>query len=89
MVSAVAGVCAVLFAPCCALDPRLAALVHLVLGLVSIGAGILTWRRVAQGRIDRSNLFQARIGFVAAGIALTIASAWAIWISSHPDGIPG
>ena len=76
MVSAVSGVCSVLFAPCCVLDPRLAAAVHVVLALLSITAGLLTYRKVALGRIDPTNLFQARLGFEEAlGVILRIYGA--------------
>jgi hypothetical protein len=89
MVSAVSGVFSVLFAPCCALDPRLAAIIHAVLALIAVTTGLVVTQRVAAGKIDRSNIFQARIGFIAGGIALVIAAAWAIWIVRHPDGNPG
>lgn len=89
MVSAVAGVFSVLFAPCCILDPRLAALIHGVLGLIAVTTGFVTTRRVAAGAVDSTNLLQARIGFIAGGIGLVIAAAWAVWIARHPDGNPG
>ena len=89
MVSAVAGIFSVLFAPCCALDPRMAALVHLVLGTIALVTGLVTYRRVSAGRIDSSNLFQARIGLCTCAVAYSIAVAWGVWIQGHPDGIPG
>lgn len=89
MVSAVAGIFSVLFAPCCMLDPRMAAIIHTVLGLIAIGTGLATRGRVASGKIDASNLFQARIGLIAGGVALVIAAAWAVFIIKFPDGNPG
>ncbi len=89
MVSAVSGVFSVLFAPCCALDPRLAAIIHAVLAIIAVSTGVVVAQRVSAGRYDASNLFQARIGFIAGGIALVIAAAWGIFILRHPDGNPG
>ena len=70
----------------CCLDPRLAGIIHALLGLIALGAGTTTWLKVRRGQLEEHNLFQVRFAMVLGGIGLIAGISWLIWWYLHPDG---
>lgn len=81
-----AGVFSVLFGGICLLDPRLAALIQGLLGLLSLGTSAGTFMMVKSQKIEDHNLFQAKLALLFGGLGASISAAWWIWIYFHPNG---
>jgi hypothetical protein len=86
MLAIVAGAISVLVAPCALMDPRISAINHTLLGVAGLLLGALVRAKVAQGRFDPSNLFQARFGMILGGVGVCLGLAWGVWIYLHPLG---
>lgn len=86
MLAIVAGAVSVIVAPCALMDPRIAAINHTLLGVAGLVLGALVRSKVAQGKFDPSNLFQARFGTILGGVGVCLGLAWGVWIYLHPLG---
>ena len=86
MVGMVSGIMSIACGVFCCLDPRLAGIMHTVLGLMALGTGGKTWLKVRQTELEPHNLFQARFAMGLGIIGLSVGVSWLVWWYFHPDG---
>ena len=86
VVGIVSGIMSIVCGAFCCLDPRLAGVMHTVLGLMALGTGTGTWVKVKRGRLETHNLFQARFALALGAVGFAAGVSWLVWWYLHPDG---